>query len=241
MQLPDQMTAVEITAPGEPGVLKPAQRNMPKVGPDEVLIEVAAAGVNRPDVLQRRGMYEPPLGTTDIPGLEIAGTVVAVGNHVKRWKRGDRVCALVAGGGYAEYCTAPEGQCLPVPEGFSMIEAACVPETFFTVWTNVFQRGRLRQGETLLVHGGSSRYRHDGDPARESVRGEGVRDRRLGRQVQGLPKTSEPTAPSTTRPRISSKSSPRTPAARASTWSSTWSAATISRAASRSCPSRAGT
>jgi NADPH2:quinone reductase len=156
MQLPDQMTAVEITAPGEPGVLKPAQRDMPKVGPDEVLIEVAAAGVNRPDVLQRRGMYEPPPGTTDIPGLEIAGTVVAVGNHVKRWKRGDRVCALVAGGGYAEYCTAPEGQCLPVPEGFSMIEAACVPETFFTVWTNVFQRGRLRQGETLLVHGGSS-------------------------------------------------------------------------------------
>jgi putative PIG3 family NAD(P)H quinone oxidoreductase len=98
--------------------------------------------------------YSP--GTTDIPGLEIAGTVVAVGNHVKRWKRGDRVCALVAGGGYAEYCTAPEGQCLPVPEGFSMIEAACIPETFFTVWTNVFQRGRLRQGETLLVHGGSS-------------------------------------------------------------------------------------
>src|SRR3954466_10245592 len=156
MQLPDQMTAVEITAPGEPGVLKPAQRDMPKVGPDEVLVEVAAAGVNRPDVLQRRGMDEPPPGTTDIPGLEIAGTVVAVGNHVKRWKRGDRVCALVAGGGYAEYCTAPEGQCLPVPEGFSMIEAACIPETFFTVWTNVFQRGRLRQSETLLVHGGSS-------------------------------------------------------------------------------------
>ena len=156
MQLPDQMTAVEITAPGEPAVLKPAQRELPRLGPEEVLIEVAAAGVNRPDVLQRKGMYEPPPGTTDIPGLEIAGTVVAVGQHVKRWKRGDQVCALVAGGGYAEYCAAPEGQCLPVPDGLSMIEAACIPETFFTVWTNVFQRGRLKSGETLLVHGGSS-------------------------------------------------------------------------------------
>jgi putative PIG3 family NAD(P)H quinone oxidoreductase len=156
MQLPDQMTAVEITAPGEPSVLKPIQREMPRFGPEEVLIEVAAAGVNRPDVLQRKGNYEPPPGTTDIPGLEIAGTVVAVGAQVKRWKRGDRVCALVAGGGYAEYCPAPEGQCLPVPDGLSMIEAACIPETFFTVWTNVFQRGRLKAGETLLVHGGSS-------------------------------------------------------------------------------------
>jgi NADPH2:quinone reductase len=156
MQLPDQMTAVEITAPGEPAVLKPAQRDLPKLGPEEVLIEVAAAGVNRPDVLQRKGMYEPPPGTTDIPGLEVAGTVAAAGPHVKRWKRGDKVCALVAGGGYAEYCAAPEGQCLPVPDGLSMVEAACIPETFFTVWTNVFQRGRLKSGESLLVHGGSS-------------------------------------------------------------------------------------
>jgi NADPH2:quinone reductase len=156
MPLPDQMTAVEITMPGEPDVLKAAQRPTPRFGDDEVLIEVAAAGVNRPDVLQRRGMYEPPPGTTDIPGLEVAGTVVAVGASVTRWKVGDRVCALVAGGGYAEYCPAPQGQCLPIPNGFSMMEAACLPETFFTVWTNVFQRGRLRQDESFLVHGGSS-------------------------------------------------------------------------------------
>ena len=156
MPLPDQMTAVEITKPGEPEVLKPTTRPTPRFGDDEVLIRVAAAGVNRPDVLQRRGMYEPPPGTTDIPGLEVAGTVVGIGAGVTQWKVGDRVCALVAGGGYAEYCPAPEGQCLPVPEGFSMVEAACLPETFFTVWTNVFQRGRLRDGESLLVHGGSS-------------------------------------------------------------------------------------
>jgi NADPH2:quinone reductase len=156
MPLPAEMTAIEITKPGEPDVLKPAKRPLPRFGDDEVLIEVAAAGVNRPDVLQRRGLYEPPPGTTDIPGLEAAGTIVAVGPGVTHWKAGDRVCALVAGGGYAEYCPAPEGQCLPVPDGFSMIEAACVPETFFTVWTNVFQRGRLQPGETLLVHGGSS-------------------------------------------------------------------------------------
>jgi NADPH:quinone reductase len=156
MTLPAEMTAVEITRPGEPEVLKAAKRPLPQPGAGEVLIEVAAAGVNRPDVLQRRGLYEPPPGTTDIPGLEVAGTVVAVGPSVTRWKAGERVCALVAGGGYAEYCPAPEGQCLPVPEGFSMVEAACVPETFFTVWTNVFQRGRLRGGESFLVHGGSS-------------------------------------------------------------------------------------
>src|SRR5918911_297551 len=156
MQLPDQMTAVEITAPGEPAVLKPAQRELPKLGPEEVLIEVAAAGVNRPDVLQRKGMYEPPPGTTDIPGLEVAGTVAAAGPHVKRWKRGDKVCALVAGGGYAEYCAAPAGQCLPLPPGLSVVEGAVLPETFFTVWSNVFDRGRLQAGETFLVHGGSS-------------------------------------------------------------------------------------
>jgi NADPH2:quinone reductase len=156
MPLPAEMTAVEITSPGEPDVLKAGKRPLPKIGEDEVLIQVAAAGVNRPDVLQRRGLYEPPPGTTDIPGLEVAGTVVAVGPRATGWKAGDRVCALVAGGGYAEYCVAPDGQCLPLPDGFSMVEAACVPETFFTVWTNVFQRGRLQPGETFLVHGGSS-------------------------------------------------------------------------------------
>ncbi len=156
MPLPAEMTAVEITRPGEPDVLKPGIRPLPKLAESEVLIEVAAAGVNRPDVLQRRGMYEPPPGTTDIPGLEVAGRVVSTGQKAVRWKTGDWVCALVAGGGYAEYCAAPEGQCLPVPDGFSMVEAACVPETFFTVWTNVFQRGRLKSGESFLVHGGSS-------------------------------------------------------------------------------------
>src|SRR3954452_23159091 len=156
MNLPAEMNAVEITKPGEPGVLKLGKRLMPTIADQEVLIEVAAAGVNRPDVLQRKGMYEPPPGTTDIPGLEIAGRVAAAGAGVKGLKVGDRVCALVAGGGDAGYCTAPEPQCLPLPDGFSMTEAAALPETFFTVWTNVFDRGRLRSGETFLVHGGSS-------------------------------------------------------------------------------------
>ena len=156
MHLPAEMDAIEITAPGEADVLKPGRRAVPRFGADELLIEVAAAGVNRPDVLQRRGLYEPPPGATDIPGLEIAGRVAAVGSGVSEWKVGDQVCALVAGGGYAQYCAAPEGQCLPVPDGFSMVEAAAVPETFFTVWTNVFDRGRLRSGEIFLVHGGSS-------------------------------------------------------------------------------------
>jgi len=156
MTLPAEMNAVEITSTGEPGVLKLGKRPMPTIADQEVLIEVAAAGVNRPDVLQRKGMYEPPPGTTDIPGLEIAGRVAAAGAGVKGLKVGDRVCALVAGGGYAEYCAAPEAQCLPLPDGLSMTEAAAIPETFFTVWTNVFDRGRLRSGETFLVHGGSS-------------------------------------------------------------------------------------
>jgi putative PIG3 family NAD(P)H quinone oxidoreductase len=156
MSLPVEMNAVEITSPGEPSVLALGRRPVPKVGDEEVLIEVVAAGVNRPDVLQRKGMYEPPPGTSDIPGLEIAGRVAAIGSAVKGFKVADRVCALVAGGGYAEYCAAPEAQCLPLPQGFSMVEAAAVPETFFTVWTNVFDRGRLRSGESFLVHGGSS-------------------------------------------------------------------------------------
>jgi NADPH2:quinone reductase len=156
MALPDTMMAVEITQPGGPEALKIAKRPVPQPGPDEVLVEVAAAGVNRPDVLQRMGRYEPPPGITDIPGLELAGRVVAVGPGVTDWQVGDAVCALVAGGSYAEYCTAPSGQCLPLPEGFSMVEGAVLPETFFTVWSNVFDRGRLRAGETFLVHGGSS-------------------------------------------------------------------------------------
>jgi putative PIG3 family NAD(P)H quinone oxidoreductase len=156
MALPTTITAIEISTPGGPEVLKPITRPMltPAVG--EVLIAVAAAGVNRPDALQRKGHYPPPPGASDIPGLEIAGTVAAIGLGVHHLKVGDEVCALVAGGGYANYCVAPEAQCLPVPKGFSMVEAAALPETFFTVWHNVFERGHLRAGESFLVHGGSS-------------------------------------------------------------------------------------
>lgn len=151
------MKAVVITRPGKPSVLQLAERPKPAYAANEVLVKVMAAGVNRPDVKQREGKYPPPAGVVqDIPGLEIAGTVVETGAAVARWKIGDKVCALVAGGGYAEYCSAPEGQCLPVPNGFSFIETASLPETFFTVWSNVFDRGNLKGDETLLVHGGSS-------------------------------------------------------------------------------------
>jgi putative PIG3 family NAD(P)H quinone oxidoreductase len=150
------MRAVEITKPGPPDVLAITARATPEPAPDEVLIKVAAAGVNRPDVMQRMGHYPPPPGTTDIPGLEVAGTVEAAGSAVQTFRKGDRVCALVAGGGYAEYCVAPAPQCLPVPGTVDFIHAAAIPETYFTVWTNVFERGRLTAGESLLVHGGTS-------------------------------------------------------------------------------------
>ena len=155
-RLPAEMTAIELNGFGGPEVLRPGRRPVPAPGPDEVLIQVAAAGVNRPDILQRQGGYAPPPGASDIPGLEVSGTVVACGAAVADWKAGDRVMAQVAGGGYAEYCPAPAVQCLPVPQGFDLPLAAAVPETFFTVWTNVFERGRLKAGETFLVHGGSS-------------------------------------------------------------------------------------
>jgi NADPH2:quinone reductase len=150
------MTAIAIRAPGGPDVLVPETRPVPAPGAGEILVKVAAAGVNRPDVMQRRGLYPPPAGTTDIPGLEVAGSVVACGDGVTRWKAGDQVAALVIGGGYAEYCVAVEGHALPIPQGVAAAEAAAIPETFFTVWHNVFERGGLAQGETLLVHGGSS-------------------------------------------------------------------------------------
>jgi NADPH:quinone reductase len=150
------MTAIEIGTPGPPEALRPVSRPVPQPGTQEVLIRVAAAGVNRPDALQRRGMYPPPPGVTDIPGLEVAGEVVGVGTAVTEPALGTRVCALVAGGGYAEYVAAPAVQCLPVPVTLSVEEAAALPETFFTVYYNVFMRARLRSGETLLVHGGSS-------------------------------------------------------------------------------------
>ena len=153
---PATMTCIEIVAPGGPEVLRPATRPVPATAEGEVLVKVAAAGVNRPDVLQRKGGYAPPPGASDIPGLELAGTVAALGGGVDGLAVGDRVCALVAGGGYAEYCPVPAPLALPVPKGFDMTMAAAVPETTFTVWTNVFERGRLKAGETLLVHGGSS-------------------------------------------------------------------------------------
>ena len=156
MKIPATMRAIEITQPGKPDVLKPCTRPVPQPKPGEVLVRVAASGVNRPDVLQRTGNYPVPPGASDIPGLEIAGTVAALGEGVSGWKAGDAVCALVQGGGYAEYCTAPAPQCLPIPAGLSAIEAASLPETFFTVWSNVFDRARLAEGESVLVQGGSS-------------------------------------------------------------------------------------
>ncbi|MFD0860352.1 NAD(P)H-quinone oxidoreductase [Roseovarius aquimarinus] len=150
------MLAVEITAHGGPEVLKQAERPMPEPRPGEVLIRVAYAGVNRPDALQRAGAYDPPPGASDLPGLEASGEIVGLGEGVTEWKTGDRVCALLPGGGYAEYVTTPAAHCLPIPDGMGMAEAACLPETFFTVWTNVFDRGRLQAGERFLVHGGSS-------------------------------------------------------------------------------------
>jgi len=154
--IPKDGLVIEIARPGPPEVLVPARRPVPAPGKGEVLVRVAAAGVNRPDVMQRQGKYPPPPGASDIPGLEIAGEIVALGPEVHDWRVGDRVCALVTGGGYAEYCVAPAPQCLPVPRGTSLIQAAALPEALFTVWTNVFERGRLAAGEMLLVHGGAS-------------------------------------------------------------------------------------
>ncbi len=155
-ELPSQMTAIEISEPGDANVLRSVQRSVPEPKAGEVLVRVRAAGVNRPDVLQRQGSYAPPPGASDIPGLEIAGDIVAIGEGVKRYRIGDQVVALLAGGGYAEYATVNETTALPLPSGYGYIEAAAIPETFFTVWHNVFERGGLKEGETLLIHGGSS-------------------------------------------------------------------------------------
>ena len=154
--VPARMTAIGITSPGGPETLVPEERPVPSPGEREILVKVAAAGVNRPDVMQRKGLYPPPKGAPDIPGLEIAGEVAAIGSGVTRWKAGDSVMALVIGGGYAQYCLAHESHALPVPSGISMAQASAIPETFFTVWHNVFERGALKPGETLLIHGGSS-------------------------------------------------------------------------------------
>jgi len=165
------MTVMEIREPGGPEVLQLAQRPVPACGAGEVLVQVAAAGVNRPDVQQRKGLYPPPAGVTDIPGLDIAGVVAAVGPDVAWPRPGDAVCALVAGGGYAEYCVAPAAQCMPVPRGFTFAQAATLPEVFFTAWNNVIWLGRLAEGETLLVQGGTS--------------GVGLAAMQIGKQLRG--------------------------------------------------------
>ena len=152
MKLPNTMLAIEIVA----GTLKVTERTVPKLGINQVLIKVAAAGVNRPDVMQRKGLYPAPIGASDIPGLEISGIIVAINSTASTFKIGDAVCALVSGGGYAEYCLASIAHCLPIPTGLTLTDAAALPETFFTVWSNVFDRAQLQGGETLLVHGGSS-------------------------------------------------------------------------------------
>ena len=156
MKFPKMMNQVTIRKFGDPDVLVADTGKVPEVGAGEVLIKVEAAGINRPDLMQRQGNYNPPPGASQIPGLEVAGEINLVSDGVTKYKVGDKVCALVSGGGYAEYCNAPVPQVLPVPEGLSMIEAAGVPENYFTVWTNVFQRGGLQEGETILIHGGSS-------------------------------------------------------------------------------------
>ncbi len=154
--LPATMTCVEIKTPGGPEALVPATRPVPQPKAGELLIKVAATGVNRPDLAQRAGHYPPPPGASDLPGLEAAGTVVAIGSGVNGWKEGDTVCALTPGGSYAEYCTAPAPQCLPPPKGFDMLHAAALPENYFTVWHNLFERGQLKSGEVALIHGGAS-------------------------------------------------------------------------------------
>jgi putative PIG3 family NAD(P)H quinone oxidoreductase len=155
-RIPEKMTAVAISEPGGPLVLKTEKRDVPQPGPGEILIRVHAAGVNRPDILQRKGAYPAPAGASDLPGLEVAGDVAALGEGAQRWRVGDQVCALTPGGGYAEYVVVHASHALPLPAGFTYTEAAAVPETYFTVWHNVFERGALKAGETLLIHGGSS-------------------------------------------------------------------------------------
>ncbi len=156
MNMMNIMTAIEIVGFGGPEMLRPCRRPIPKPGPGEVLIRLQAAGVNRPDLMQRKGLYPPPSGASDIPGLELAGVVAALGPGISLPQIGDGICALVTGGGYAEYCLAAVDLCLPIPKGLDWIQAASLPEAFFTVWTNVFERGRLQPGESLLVHGGTS-------------------------------------------------------------------------------------
>ena len=176
--VPAMMQVIEISKPGGPEVLHLASRPVPEPKPGEVLIKVAAAGVNRPDCFQRAGSYAPPPGASDLPGLEVAGTVVKLGSGVSQWKEGDRVCALTPGGGYAQYCTTPAGHCLPAPKGWTLSEAASLPETFFTVWINVFERAKLAAGETPAGPGWQQWYRRGCHPDSPSAWSSGVRYRR---------------------------------------------------------------
>ena len=200
--LPATMTAIEVSEPGGPEALKPVEQPLPAVGTGEILIKVAAAGINRADILQRRGFYPPPPGAPNTPGLEAAGTVAALGAGVSGFAIGDEVCCLLAGGGYAEYCAVPAPQVLPVPKGLSMVEAGAVPETFFTVWTNVFDRAGLKSGERFLVHGGSAPRRSSWrTPSAPRPTPPPARPRNA-RPVKNW----APNAPSTTARRISSPS-----------------------------------
>jgi NADPH:quinone reductase-like Zn-dependent oxidoreductase len=239
--LPRAMRVVEIAEPGGPEVLKPARRPPPAPGHGEILIKVAAAGVNRPDALQRAGAYDPPKGASDLPGLEVSGEVVALGPEAHRWCVGDRVCALTPGGGYAEYVTAPEGHALPWPERLSAEEAAALPETFFTVWTNVFDRAALRPGRRRCsIHGGSSGIGTTAIQLASRLRRRACSapsgPRRRRRRARGSGRS----ARSTTARRISSRSCGPPPAVAARTSFSTWLAATTSRAMCGRRPTAAG-
>ena len=186
--IPATQTVIEISRPGGPEVLVPATRPVPEPKAGEVLIRIAAGGVNRADCLQRMGRYPMPPGAPDIPGLECSGTVVKCGDGVTAWQDGDQVCALMIGDGYGEYAAVPAVQCLPVPPGVSLIDAGGLPETFCTVWTNVFERMHLQPGETFLIQGGSSGIGVTVDPACQGVGLQGAGDRRLGREMRGLPR-----------------------------------------------------
>ena len=185
--LPTKMTAIAISEPGGPSVLKPEKRDVPQPDEGEILIRVRAAGVNRPDVQQRKGLYPAPPGASDLPGLEVAGEVAALGEATKRWRVGDAVCALTPGGGYAEYVAVHESHALPMPSGFTFTEAAAIPETYFTVWHNVFQRGGLKNGETLLVHGGSSGIGTTAIQLGAAFGAYVITTAGLGREMRGLP------------------------------------------------------
>ena len=200
----ETMRAVVVTKPGGPEVLEVRTVPRPQLAEGQILIRVEAAGVNRPDVLQRMGFYAPPPGASEVPGLEVAGVVDARGPGASRFAEGDRVVALLPGGGYADFCVAAEINALPIPKGLSVVEAAAIPETFFTVWTNVFERGALKAGETLLVHGGTSRHRDDRHPARQGFRREGDRNRRLRLRRRRAASRSALMSRSTTEMRISS-------------------------------------